>query len=117
MSADPYIRRCQVLRVVDGDTVRARIDLGWNVFADHNVRLLRVNAPEMKTTTIEAGRAARDYVIDWIAAHTAQTAWPFIIRSEKDDAFGRYLVEFSALDGANLSDDLLAAGHAAPYVK
>lgn len=114
---DPYIRRCSLLRVIDGDTLRLHVDLGWNVFSDHNVRLLRVNAPEMRGDTLAAGQVAKQWVTDWLSAHTTNTQWPFVIHSEKDDAFGRYLVELYDLNDVNLNDDLLASGNAVPYVR
>ncbi len=116
---DPYIRRAAILRVIDGDTLRLRVDLGWNVFSDHNVRLLRVNAPEMKLATKAAGLASKLFVEGWMTEHAlhvpAPTLWPFTIRSEKDDSFGRYLVELSCGKSHNLSDDLLSSGFAVPY--
>lgn len=118
---DPYIRQANLLRVIDGDTVRLRVDLGWNQFSDHNVRFLRVNAPEMKGDTLVAAQASRDFVIKWFADHashgTPNPLFPFDIRSEKDDAFGRYLVEVYCGLEHNIGDDLLAANMAVLYVR
>lgn len=117
---DPYIRRASLLRVIDGDTLRLHVDLGWNVASDHNVRLLRVNAPEMKLATKAAGLASKIFVEGWLMEHAghmpAPTAWPFYIQSEKDDAFGRYLCEVYCGEGHNLSADLLSEGFAVPFV-
>lgn len=112
---DPYIRRCKVIRVIDGDTLRLKIDLGWNCFSEHNVRLLRVNAPELKLATKEAGLAAKRFVEDWIQYREFIWDWSFVIRSEKDDAFGRYLVEMYDQEEESLNDALLSAGHATPW--
>lgn len=118
---DPYIRRADVTRVVDGDTVRLHIDLGFNVCVDHNVRLLRVNAPEMKSPTAAAGLASKIYVEGWVVDHALHavklpTDWPFTIRSEKADVYGRYLVDLWCGQGHNLSEDLVRDGYAVPFM-
>lgn len=121
MNNDPYFRRAALLRVIDGDTLRLHVDLGWNVASDHNVRLLRVNAPEMKLATKALGLASKMFVEGWMVEHAIHSlsswVWPFTIRSEKDDAFGRYLCEVWCGEGHNLNDDLLTAGFAVEFVK
>jgi micrococcal nuclease len=119
---DPYWRRCAPVRVVDGDTVVLAIDLGWNVVTTHMVRLLDVNTPELRRPTAEAGGAARDYTAGWFAAHAAHAArvdaaWPFTERSEKADSFGRYLCRVECGLGHSLGADLVAAGHAVPFME
>ena len=41
--------QAEILRVVDGDTVDARIDLGFKVHYNVRVRLHGLNAPESRT--------------------------------------------------------------------
>lgn len=112
---DPYVRRARITRVIDGDTVRATIDLGWNASIEQNCRLLRVDAPEVRGTERPEGLAAEAFVQAWVDEH-AMGSWPFTIRSEKADSFGRYLIELTARGGCNLNDDLLAAGYAADWI-
>lgn len=114
---DPYIRRARFSRVIDGDTLRLVIDLGWNTSTEKNCRLLRVDAPEVRGEERPQGLAAKAFVEEWVTEHAMGMPWPFIIRSEKDDAFGRYLIELTARGGCNLNDDLLAAGHAEKWTK
>lgn len=118
---DPYIRRIVPIRTVDGDTIRIRVDLGWNIFSDHNTRLLRVNAPELRGETYAAGLAAKQYVEQWLVEHVTHSPvkpeWPFTIHSEKDDAFGRYLIELYCGVEHNLNDDLIASGNATLWSK
>lgn len=46
--ADPnYTYRAEVLKVHDGDTITARIDLGFDVSVEKDLRLLDVYAPEL----------------------------------------------------------------------
>ena len=41
-----YYYAVEILRVVDGDTVDVRIDLGFDVWHKCRVRLMGINAPE-----------------------------------------------------------------------
>lgn len=95
-----------VLRVIDGDTVDLRVDLGFHIQAALRFRLARINAPEMKTV---AGPLARDWALVWLN----QAALRVI--SHKTDDYGRWLGDIIRADGHSLSDDLLLAGHAVPW--
>lgn len=98
-----YDYRATLVRVVDGDTVRLDLDLGFYEWRhDQSYRLLRVNAPEMSTPEGVAAKAWLETFLAGknLAAHT-----------EKSDHFGRYLVELMA-DGLSVSDALVAAGQA-----
>ena len=44
-----YVYRCVVTRVVDGDTVDADIDLGFNMFSKDRIRLIGIDTPESRT--------------------------------------------------------------------
>jgi len=48
-----YIYNIELLRVVDGDTIDAKIDLGFDVSVKKRVRFLGVNAPESHTRNLE----------------------------------------------------------------
>ena len=102
-------------RVIDGDTVDFYVDRGMYDFTRVRLRLLGVNTPEIKGETREAGRAASAYTADWLAVGIAEydDDWPFLIHTQKDDVFGRYLaVIWRRSDGRCLNDDLVRDGHA-----
>lgn len=121
MSAIPtqqWVFRARVERVVDGDTVDLTIDCGMHGRRVERLRLLRVDTPETRGVPDRApGLAAKAFTEAWLlaAAWPGATDYPLTIRTVKTDSFGRYLCEIWRDDGANLSDDLLAAGHAVPY--
>lgn len=48
-----YEYRCQVKRVVDGDTVDLIIDLGFSIYTRQRVRLEGIDAPENRTRDLE----------------------------------------------------------------
>ena len=51
MEKDPYIYRIKsILKVVDGDTIDAAIDLGFDISLTKRVRLAGVDTPESRTT-------------------------------------------------------------------
>lgn len=119
MSQDAYWRRFTLARVVDGDTILARIDLGYYLTTEQMVRLLWVNAPELHdedAAVRAAALASKDYTTQWFAAHADHDAggW-FYGRTEKDDSFGRWLMQIECGALHSLQTDLTETGHAVPY--
>ena len=116
---DVYWRRCRFKRVVDGDTVDAEIDVGFLLTTLQRLRLLGINTPELHSND-PAQRAlalaARAYTEQWFTTHVHEPAdWPFNLRTEKDDVFGRYLAVVECGQGHVLNDALLAAGLAGVF--
>lgn len=44
-----YYKIKSIIKVIDGDTVDAVIDLGFNTFIEKRIRFYEVNAPETRT--------------------------------------------------------------------
>lgn len=113
-----YEYRATVVRVIDGDTVDLQIDVGFKMTAIQRCRLLRINAPEMKGETREAGERSKSYLQSLLTLRQRDT---LLVRTEKDDAFGRYLAELLVTedDGTvlNVNQAMLDSGHAAEYRK
>jgi len=54
MDKDPYIYRIKsVLKVVDGDTIDAAIDLGFDISLTKRIRLAGIDTPESRTTDVK----------------------------------------------------------------
>jgi micrococcal nuclease len=105
-----YEYRATVLRVVDGDTIDCRADLGFDVGMDMRLRLAGIDAPEMST---EAGKAASRWLADKLHAGTE-----IIIKTQKDrrEKFGRYLAEvFLPGDAISVNQAMVDAGMAKRY--
>lgn len=103
-----YEYTARVLRVVDGDTVWAEVDLGFDVRRRDSFRLYGINAPELGTP--EGVRAK-----NWLLARLpVDTAVRITTMKDKREKFGRYLatIYLGELD-VNLA--LLTEGHAVPY--
>lgn len=94
-----------VLRVVDGDTVRLELDLGWHITLVANCRVIGINAPELSTLE---GQAARAY-----AAQSLPVDAAVVFESKALDKYGRPLGHIRR-GGVDFGQLMLAAGHAVP---
>jgi micrococcal nuclease len=104
-----YTYNCKALSVYDGDTFTAQIDCGFYITVTMPVRLAGINTPELKGETIEAGRAARDYLKGLIEDK------PIVIKTEKLEKYGRIL-GFIQVDGVDINAEMIKAGHAKPFM-
>lgn len=104
---DTYIRKALITNIVDGDTVDARVDLGFNVFTNHRLRLLLVDTPERGE---EGYKEATDYTKDNLLGKEV------LIRSYKSDNWNRYLADIW-IDGRYFNQELLDKGLAKLYHK
>lgn len=108
-----YYYKGIVTRVIDGDTICIKnLELGFGATLDMRVRLLGVNAPEMKGETLFAARAAQQFVVNKVLGNEV------IIRTEKGDAFGRWLAivyYYTNKEYKCLNDELIQEGFAVPY--
>ena len=107
-----YEYRARIVRVIDGDTVEAEVDLGFHISTRMTMRLFGINTPEIKGVSRPEGRASRDFLIQLIDTHTHGTG-ELTIRTQKDatEKYGRLLATLLA-DNVNLNEALIAAGHA-----
>ena len=107
-----YEYRARIVRVIDGDTVEAEVDLGFHISSRMSMRLFGINTPEIKGDSRPQGLAARDYLTQLIDTHTHVTN-ELTIRTQKDatEKYGRLLATLLA-DDVNLNEALIAAGHA-----
>ena len=48
-----YEYRAQLIKVIDGDTIDAKIDLGFGISIEKRVRLVGIDAPEVRTLDID----------------------------------------------------------------
>lgn len=83
---DNYIRRADVLRIVDGDTFEIRVDLGYRTYSRFMVRIRGFDAPELNTP---------EGVLAQAKAHTILNAARVVhVRSYKDQqSFSRWIAD------------------------
>lgn len=67
---DSYVRSATLLRVIDGDTLRVDLDLGWTHRMTEDVRLVGVDTPEPRGGESPAGKFVTRQLIDWLGETT-----------------------------------------------
>ena len=53
---DNRVRVCNLVKIIDGDTLRLNIDLGWTIHLTEGVRLLGLDTPEPRGVEAPAGK-------------------------------------------------------------
>jgi micrococcal nuclease len=100
-------------RVIDGDTIDARVDLGFNVWIECRVRLYGIDAPETRTKNLEEKQAGLK-TKQSLMAIMDDCDNKFILKSEGVGKYGRCLgVIF--IDGQNINKRLINEGLAKKY--
>jgi micrococcal nuclease len=95
-----------VIRVVDGDTVRLELDLGWHTYRIENCRIAGIDAPEVSTA---AGKLAKAY-----AASALPVDAEVMFASKELDKYGRPLGDL-VRNGIDFAELMLFQGHAVRY--
>lgn len=95
-----------VLQVVDGDTVRLELDLGWRIRYTARCRVASIDAPEISTPE---GLAAKSYAESLLKPGDLVT---FI--SHELDKYGRPLgtITYGGLAMRDFGTDMEGKGHA-----
>ena len=102
-----YRYKIEVLRVVDGDTLDVRVDLGFRVFTVQRIRLAGIDAWEKRGAERDKGRAAMRALIAKL-----QAGEPLTLASEKTGKFGRWIGTIESAGGESINDWLVSNGHA-----
>ncbi len=106
-----YEYRAYVSRVYDGDTITVDIDLGFGiVFKSQKIRLVRINAPEIRGDERQTGLVSRDALRDkignkWVTIKTSK---------DKKGKYGRWLGEVW-IENVCVNDWLISEGLAKVY--
>ena len=113
---DPFLYKCTIQRIVDGDTVDVNIDLGFGIWLyKERVRVAGIDTPEKRT------RDKVEKIFGLAATAKAHTLIPegsnCIIRTRRDKAgkYGRTMGDFVLEDGTLYTDVMIETHHAVPY--
>ncbi len=94
-----------VVEVIDGDTVRLDLDLGFHISLRMRCRLMQLNAPELGTA---AGEAAKAY-----AQSLLKPGDEVVFFSSSLDKYGRPLgLILMGAEGEDFGVKMIDAGHA-----
>ncbi len=92
LTEELYTYAACVDRVIDGDTLIARIDLGYGLLTTQRLRLRGIDAPEVATV---AGVKAREYLTGRLKGLDR-----IVVKTHKDpEKYGRYLTDLFILPG------------------
>jgi len=113
---DPYIYKIKkVVKVVDGDTIDAEFDLGFDISYTKRIRLSGIDTPESRTRDLEEkklGLESKQWLVDKLADVKC-----ILIKTEKPNSkekFGRVLGRLY-VDGVCLNDLMIDEGYAWEY--
>jgi micrococcal nuclease len=115
---DPYIYRIkQILKVVDGDTIDADIDLGFDISLSKRIRLAGVDTPESRTTDVNEKKYGLESK-EWLK-HKVENAKNILIKTELPDStekYGRIIGHLYINDQeSSLNDQMVVEGYAWTY--
>ncbi len=94
-----YTYNAWVVRVLDGDTFEAVVDLGFGVTTTQTLRLRGIDAPELKTRD---GQEAKAFVEKMLVPGASIS-----IKTSRSDKYDRYLVDVFATDPESGEDKYL----------
>ena len=113
---DKHNYSAKLLRVVDGDTADAMIDLGFDTWVKKRIRFYGVDAWESRTRNKEEkvkGLAAKEFVKDLLEN---SDSGKFVIKSHGVGKYGRVLGELFVKGHESSVNELLKEnGHAYEY--
>lgn len=108
-----YQYKCIVKDIIDGDTVRVHIDVGFNTWINNVVvRLNNLDTPEIRTKNLEeknSGLEAKKRLKELLPEGSKQ-----LVRTYLDDKYGRVLGDFFVGD-KTVSSILIEEGHGKFY--
>ena len=110
-----YEYNAKLDRVVDGDTVDALVDLGFDTWKKVRIRMHGMNAPESRTRDLEEkerGLAAKARLTEMLESENGE----FILKSHGVGKYGRCLGEIWIKAHLNsINNILISEGHATEY--
>ena len=118
---DKYIYRAKLDRVVDGDTVDALIDVGFDIWFKKRIRFMGLDTWESRTRDLEEkklGKLAKERTRQLLEDISSKSGY-FRLKSHGLGKYGRVLGEIFIMDKDgkqwNVNETLIAEGHAYVY--
>lgn len=108
-----FTYKAKVVRVVDGDTVDALVDLGFDIHKKIRIRMVGINTPESRTRDLEEkklGLAAKARLKEILKENKNK----FTLESQGVGKYGRCL-GILHIGETNVNQQLIKEGHAVEY--
>ena len=106
-----YTYKAKLDRIIDGDTVDAYIDLGFDISVHKRIRLAGIDSPESRTRDLEEkerGLASKQRLTDLLKDGE------FVLESKEVGKYGRVLGTLH-IDDLNINETLVQEGFAVEY--
>ena len=115
---DPYIYRIkEIHKVVDGDTIDASIDLGFDISLEKRIRLAGVDTPESRTADANEKKYGLESK-EWLKKR-CENAKDILIKTELPDSTEKYgrIIGHLYINGeeTSLNNQMIAEGYAWTY--
>ena len=115
---DPYIYRIRTIsKVVDGDTIDADIDLGFDISLSKRIRLAGIDTPESRTTNAKEKAMGLESK-EWLKK-TLEGAKDILIKTELPDSTEKYgrIIGHLFINGqeTSLNNQMITSGYALAY--
>tara|TARA_R100001591_G_scaffold99610_1_gene105924 strand:- start:1498 stop:1893 length:396 start_codon:yes stop_codon:yes gene_type:complete len=121
MAMEKYVYRGKLERVVDGDTIDALIDVGFDIWVKKRIRYMGIDTWESRTRDLEEkkkGLAAKDRNKELLEKVSSKPGY-FRLKSYGVGKYGRVLGEIFIEDADgkqySINETLKAEGHAYEY--
>ena len=118
---DKYIYRAKLDRVVDGDTVDALIDVGFDIWFKKRIRFMGLDTWESRTRDLEEkkkGKLAKARTKELLEKVSSKSGY-FRLKSHGLGKYGRVLGEIFIMDKDgkqwSVNETLITEGHAYVY--
>jgi endonuclease YncB( thermonuclease family) len=106
--AGPYA--AEIVRIIDGDTVEARVRIWLGLDQTIHIRIRDMDAPEMKGDCPEAAAASKEALARLLGSG------PITLTNIKHDKYGgRVDAALRLPDGRDVGAEMLRSGHAVPW--
>ena len=118
---DKYVYRGKLERVVDGDTIDALIDVGFDIWVKKRIRYKGIDTWESRTRNLEekklglAAKARNKELLEQVSSKPGY----FRLKSYGVGKYGRVLADLFIMDSngvqININETLIQEGHAYTY--
>jgi micrococcal nuclease len=105
-----YEYQATIIRIVDGDTFDADVDLGFHTISRQRFRIRGYSAPEMSGLEREMGSKAKEKLAEVLPLHSV-----IRLASAKTEKFGRWLADVTLEGGGALALYLIKEGYGLPW--
>tara|TARA_R100000008_G_C3572425_1_gene163060 strand:- start:931 stop:1263 length:333 start_codon:yes stop_codon:yes gene_type:complete len=108
-----YEYNARLIRVIDGDTIEAMVDLGFDVWTKQTIRLHGIDTPEVRTRNLnekKLGLAAKERLSEIFSISDGK----FLLKSRGIGRYGRCL-GILYIKEQNINELLISEGHAKEY--